>query len=68
VAAAESAGLEEKDGNLVPRQSTAQGLFPFINDEPHIWKVPHIRLHPGHAAWLGVELIAGELPAIAALP
>ena len=25
---------------MSPRQAgTAQGLFPFINDEPHIWKV-----------------------------
>ena len=44
---AEASGHEEKESIISPRQAgTAQGLFPFINDEPHIWKVRSSSLPP----------------------
>ena len=33
------AGEEGKDGVVSPRNTTAQGLFPWVVEEPHIWKV-----------------------------
>ena len=33
------AGAREENSNKVSRQTTGQGLFPFLKEEPQIWRV-----------------------------